>query len=78
MRFKEIAPSPHDHRIPLAKWEELDIERVTAIHRIDVALRLNYGLVADSPHPAVDYRAVWRQIDSLLDRRSALTSMVLR
>lgn len=43
------------------------------VARIDFAIRLNYMLVSDGRHPAVDYAAVWGKINELLDARIALT-----
>lgn len=42
------------------------------LERIDRAIRLNYMLIADGPHPAVDGKAVRRKIDELLDARRTL------
>lgn len=51
----------------------IEILETSELERIDFGIRVNYWLVQDGRHPAVDFEAVWAHINSLLERRLELT-----
>lgn len=49
---------------------------MTELKKIDLFIKLNWWLIEDGPHEAVDYQSVKDYIDRLLDERNEIIKSV--